>query len=125
MTAVGVDGRYIADLARARLSPAFDPLAGRVQGARTSRPNGSAASPRIGYANLPADDLVQLKALDVTPDYIAGFERLGYRHLPVDKLVQLKALDITPEFVALGDRRQRAAAAGRRARRMKMFGRRR
>ena len=42
---------------------------------------------------------MQLKALGVTPDYVAGFQRVGYRHLPVDQLVQLKALDITPEFV--------------------------
>jgi hypothetical protein len=54
---------------------------------------------RIGYADLPADQLMQLKALDITPDYIAGFDRVGYRHLPVEKLVQLKALDISPEFV--------------------------
>jgi hypothetical protein len=40
-----------------------------------------------------------LKALDITPDFIAGFERIGYHNLPVDKLVQLKALNITPQFV--------------------------
>ena len=65
---------------------------------------------RVGYADLSGDKLVQLKALNITPDYIAGFDRLGYRHLPVDKLVQLKALDITPEFV-------RSAAGGQPARR--------
>jgi len=48
---------------------------------------------------------VQLKALDVTPEFVAGFDRLGYGRLPVDELVQLKALDITPDFV------QRVAAA--------------
>ena len=36
---------------------------------------------------------------NVTPDYLAGFDRIGYRHLSVDQLVQLKAMDITPEFV--------------------------
>jgi hypothetical protein len=40
-----------------------------------------------------------MKALDITPEFIAGFDRIGYRNLPVDELVQLKALDITPEFV--------------------------
>jgi hypothetical protein len=40
-----------------------------------------------------------LKALDITPDFIAGFARIGYGRLPVDTLVQLKAMDITPEFV--------------------------
>jgi len=42
---------------------------------------------------------VQMRALGITPDYIAGYQRLGYRNLPVDKLVELKALGITPEFV--------------------------
>ena len=55
-------------------------------------------SPPFGYASLPPDDLMQLKALDISADYIRGFDRLGYRRLPVDQLVQLKALDITPEF---------------------------
>lgn len=49
---------------------------------------------------MDPEDLVQLRALNVTAEYITGFERLGYRNLPVDKLVELKALDITPEFVA-------------------------
>ena len=42
---------------------------------------------------------MQLKALQITPEFIAGFDRVGYRHLPIEKLVELKALDITPEFV--------------------------
>jgi hypothetical protein len=35
----------------------------------------------------------------VTPEFLAGYDRIGYRNLPVSKLVQLKALDITPEFI--------------------------
>ena len=50
---------------------------------------------RTGYAGLPADELVQLKALNVTPDYIAGFDRLGYR-LPAHTLVELKAMASRP-----------------------------
>ncbi len=41
---------------------------------------------------------MQLKALNVTPDYVAGLT-IGYHHLSADQLVQLKAMDITPEFV--------------------------
>jgi len=47
---------------------------------------------------IPADELVQLRALNVTPEFVAGFDRLGYGRLPVSTLVQLKALGITPEF---------------------------
>jgi hypothetical protein len=36
--------------------------------------------------------------LNITPEYIAGFERIGYRNLPVSTLVQLKAMDVTPAF---------------------------
>ena len=40
-----------------------------------------------------------MRALNITPDYIEGYNRIGYRNLPVEKLVELKALNITPEFV--------------------------
>ena len=40
-----------------------------------------------------------MKALGITPEFVAGYQRLGYRDLPVNKLVELKALNITPEFV--------------------------
>ena len=40
-----------------------------------------------------------MRALGITPDYIAGFQRIGYRNIPVSQLVELKALNITPEFV--------------------------
>ena len=52
-----------------------------------------------GYGNLKPDELVQLKALEITPEFIAGFERIGYGRLPIDTLVQLKAMDITPDYV--------------------------
>ena len=54
---------------------------------------------RVGYAGVPGDGLVQLKALGITPEWIEGYQRIGYRNLPVSTLVQLKALNITPEFV--------------------------
>jgi hypothetical protein len=40
-----------------------------------------------------------MRALNITPDFIAGYQRIGYRNLTVNKLVELKALNITPEFV--------------------------
>ena len=50
-----------------------------------------------------------MKALAITPDFVAGFDRLGYGRLPVSTLVQFKALNITPEFVrsAVGRRSAR------------------
>jgi hypothetical protein len=54
-----------------------------------------------------------MKALNIDADYVAGFERVGYGHLPVDQLVQLKALEITPDFArwALGQRSSLPAVA--------------
>ena len=43
--------------------------------------------------------MTQLKALDVTSEFIEGFARIGYSNLPVDTLVQLRALDVTPDYV--------------------------
>jgi hypothetical protein len=97
MTAVGVDGRYIADLSRLGYRPKSVHNLVEFR-ALDITPDWIGGFQRIGYGDLPADDLVQLKALDVTPDYVQGFERIGYRNLPADTLVQLKALDITPEF---------------------------
>jgi hypothetical protein len=49
--------------------------------------------------------VTQLKALEVTPEFVEGFARIGYKNLPVDTLVQLKALDVTPAYVtSLRDR---------------------
>ena len=86
-----------------------------------SHRNGSAGS----YANVPGDGLVQLRALGVTPDYIAGFQRLGYRDLAVSELVQLKALDITPEFVRATVGQQAVMPPVEKLVEYKMFGRRR
>jgi hypothetical protein len=49
---------------------------------------------------VAADDLVQFKALGITPDYVAAFRRVGYQNLDAGDLVQLKALGITPEFAS-------------------------
>jgi hypothetical protein len=99
MTAVGVTGRYVADLARMGYRP--NSLHHLVEfRAMNITPEWIGGFARMGYANLPADDLVQLKALDITADYVAGFDRLGYGRIPAEDLVQLKALDVTPAYVA-------------------------
>ena len=98
LSALRVDGRYIADMSRAGYRPAT--LETLIQfKALGITPDWIAGFARIGYANLPGNELVQIKALGITPEFIASFDRLGYRHLPVDQLVQLRALNITPEFV--------------------------
>ena len=78
---------------------------------------------------MDADEIVQFKALDITPQFISGLSAAGYsqphgrpvgvqfaalkispdfirgllqgriKDLDVDELVQLKALNVTPEFI--------------------------
>ena len=68
---------------------------------------------------------MQLRALGVTPDYVAGFQRIGYRNLPVSMLVQLKALNITPEFVRATVGQQATMPPVSELVQLKLFGRRR
>ncbi len=37
--------------------------------------------------------LIEFKALGVTPEWIGGFARIGYADIPADELVQLHALE--------------------------------
>lgn len=98
LSALKVDGRYIAEMARAGYRPQSIQRLIEFKALGVT-PEWIGGFARVGYANLPGDGLVQMRALGITPDYIAGFQRIGYRAIPVDTLVQLKALDITPEFV--------------------------
>ena len=43
-------------------------------------------------------DVATVRALGITPEFVAGFQQIGYRHLSADRLVELKALGVTPEF---------------------------
>lgn len=64
----------------------------------------------VGYTNLTVDQLVQLKALGVTADYIRGIEDAGFHHPSITQLVRLKALDVQPEYVR--EMRQRYGSFG-------------
>ena len=44
------------------------------------------------YADLPVEMLVQLKALDVTPDYVRSLRAHGLQPLSANQLVRLKAV---------------------------------
>jgi len=103
LSALGVNGRYIADLARVGYRPrAIDTLIEFK--ALGVTPQWIGEFTRAGYGNLPADQLVQLRALNITPEFIVAFDRIGYARLPVDSLVQLKALNVTPEFALAANR---------------------
>ena len=48
---------------------------------------------------LSADEVVNLKALDISEEYVNSFKTVGYDHLTAQEIVPMKALGITPEFV--------------------------
>lgn len=52
-----------------------------------------------GYTNLTADQLIELKSLDITGDYIRGVEEAGFPHPTVRELVQLRSLNVQPDYI--------------------------
>jgi hypothetical protein len=124
LTAVGVNGRYIADLARGGYRPRTIQALVEFR-ALGITPDWISGFARIGYANIPSKELMELKALDITPEFVTGFERLGYGRLSVDKLVELKALNITPEFVRSVTRKGESMPPVNELVELKLFGRRR
>jgi len=53
----------------------------------------------VGYSHLTVDELVQMRAVGVTADYIRQLAAAGITHPSVKDLVQMKALGVTPAFV--------------------------
>jgi hypothetical protein len=49
-----------------------------------------------GFAGLDADELVQARAVGLTPEYARGMAAAGYRDL--DDLIAMRAVGITPEY---------------------------
>ena len=37
--------------------------------------------------------------MNITPEFVAGFQKLGFDHIPVRDLARLKAVGVTPEYV--------------------------
>ena len=53
----------------------------------------------MGFETQTANDAVQLRALNVTPDYVREMASVGYGHLSTHELVELRALGIDAAFV--------------------------
>jgi hypothetical protein len=53
---------------------------------------------KSGY-NLSGDELVQFKAMGITPEYLSGIKSLWLKELDTDKVIQHKAQNITPDFI--------------------------
>lgn len=51
-----------------------------------------AAAPHLGP--IGTDELVELRAVGVTPVYIEKLRRAGYGQVPIDKLVEMRAVGV-------------------------------
>jgi len=52
-----------------------------------------------GYANIPLNELTSMKAVGVTPAYIQSLILSGYKNIPANELVSLKSVGVTPAYV--------------------------
>jgi bla regulator protein BlaR1 len=55
---------------------------------------------RSGHPNLTADDIVEARAMGISGEFIRGISSAGYGPLPMSKLVELRAVGVTPADVA-------------------------
>jgi hypothetical protein len=46
----------------------------------------------LGYSNIPASKLIEMKIFGVTPEYIRKLSEKGYDKIPLDKLLQLRTM---------------------------------
>ena len=54
---------------------------------------------KAGYTNISIDELTSMKAVGVTPEYIQSLSLSGYKNIPPNELVSLKSVGVTPAFV--------------------------
>ncbi|KRC82492.1 M56 family metallopeptidase [Sphingomonas sp. Root241] len=67
------------------------------------------ASPSVrGSQQVDVDQLIEMRAVGVTPEYKRAMAEAGFPGLTIDQLVEARSLDVTPEYV----RDMRAAGLG-------------
>jgi hypothetical protein len=50
-----------------------------------------------GYSGLSLDQLVELRAVGVSPAYVEKLRRAGYGRISIDKLVEMRAVGVDPD----------------------------
>ncbi|HEX5081908.1 MAG TPA: M56 family metallopeptidase, partial [Blastocatellia bacterium] len=67
----------------------------KQDGQRSEKGRGKSEEP----GELDVDDLIAMKALGVTPEYIESIRKLGYSELTPEQAIELRSLGIDEEFV--------------------------
>jgi len=52
-----------------------------------------------GFRNLTVDDLIRLKGIGITPDYIQAIKATGIKGVDSDNLIRLKGIDIDAAWI--------------------------
>lgn len=53
----------------------------------------------VGYRNLSLDELIHLKSVGVTAEYVKGLRAAGVSNLTVKELIHLRAVGLTPKYI--------------------------
>jgi len=54
---------------------------------------------KAGYSDIPLNELTSMKAVGVTPEYIQGLSLAGYKNIPPNDLVSMKSVGVTPAYI--------------------------
>jgi hypothetical protein len=54
---------------------------------------------KAGYTNISLNELTSMKAVGVTPQFIEEFSVAGYKNIPANELVSMKSVGVTPAYV--------------------------
>jgi hypothetical protein len=54
---------------------------------------------RAGYRAHDADDLVAARAVGVSPSYVADLAAAGYRGIPIDDLTSMRSVGVTGDYI--------------------------
>jgi hypothetical protein len=53
----------------------------------------------VGFPRIPLRQLVEMRAVGVTPGDVERFRRAGFTHIDAEELVRAKTLGLTPEEI--------------------------
>jgi beta-lactamase regulating signal transducer with metallopeptidase domain len=97
--ATGVTSDYLAAMRAA--APELNLDAGEVVPLRAvgASPDWLRGMVQAGYQNEDVGELVGARAVGITPAYVAGLAAVGIRNVPLDDLTSMRAVGVTPEYV--------------------------
>lgn len=97
--AQGIDKDYLTKLEKANLRLKDGDSRNNRNNNRNNNNDDEDDDERDSDARISADNVVALKALDVTEEYINSFKEVGYSNISNSNIISMKAMGITPAYV--------------------------